>query len=193
MLLWHAGVGALITYVSLGRRRIDYRYVLLGTVVADAIDGLASRWLPLPAARGPAHTLLVLVGVSIAIVVIFRGERRLAVFGLAVGWLTHLVADGMWSAPKTLYWPAFGTSFDTSPAEPYALDLLLHPGHHIATWGLELAGAAILAWFWIAFRLGRENRFRAFIQDGHLRPWRAGQLELRPVKVECPHTRDVEG
>ncbi|HEX2239530.1 MAG TPA: metal-dependent hydrolase, partial [Actinomycetota bacterium] len=169
MVLWHAGVGALITYLSLGRRRIDYRFVLLGAVAPDAIDGLVALWLSLPALRGPAHTLLAVVAATIAIVVFLRGERRLAVFGLAVGWLTHLVADGMWAAQKTLYWPAFGKAFDTVPVEPYALDLFARPWAHLSTWGAEIVGAAILLWFWVAFRLGHENRLRVWLTDGYLR------------------------
>lgn len=170
MILWHAGIGALITYLALGRRRIDYRYVLAGAVLPDAIDAVAGIFIALPALRGPAHSLGAVVLVSTLIVVAFRGDRRLAVFGLGVGWLTHLVADGMWQSPRTLYWPAFGTRFDGAPSEPYSLDLILHPFDHLATWGGELAGFAILAWFWVAFRLGDPDRRTRFLGDGYLRP-----------------------
>ncbi|MFN2526477.1 MAG: metal-dependent hydrolase [Actinomycetota bacterium] len=170
MVLWHAGLGALITYISLGRRRIDYRYVLLGAVLPDVVDAIAAFFIELPSLRGPAHTLLVVVAVAVLIVVFFRAERRLAVFGLAVGWLTHLVADGMWAAPRTLYWPAFGTAFESSPRESYSVDLIVHPADHLAAWGAEFVGLAILVWFWVAFGLGRGDRLRQFLQDGYLRP-----------------------
>ena len=99
-----------------------------------------------------------------------RGERRLGLFGIAVGWLLHLVADGMWQAPETFLWPAFGTEFAAAPPEPYSWDLLTDPLGHLATWAGELAGLAVLAWFWVAFELGRDRRWRAFLADGYLRP-----------------------
>lgn len=173
MILWHAGLAALIVYVTLGRRRIDYRYVLLGAVAPDVIDGILGLVaFDGPAGRWVAHSMLAVVVVGAAIVVIFRGETRLRVFGIAVGWLLHLVADGMWQAPRTFLWPAFGTRFAMDPAEPYSWNLFTDPLSHAGTWLGELTGVAILAWFWIAFGLGRDNRLKLFVKDGYLRPWR---------------------
>lgn len=171
MLLWHLGVAAVITYVSLGRRRIDYRFVLAGAVAPDLVDtGLR---LALPAnssGRYLAHSLLGVIGVAIAVLVLASGERRLVWFGLAVGWLLHLVGDGMWNSPRTFLWPAYGSAFSSSPAEPYSWDLLSSPSSHLSTWGAEAVGAACLAWFYVAFRLGSEGRLRRFLRDGYLRP-----------------------
>jgi hypothetical protein len=165
------GVAALIVYVSLGRRRIDYRFVLLGAILPDVIDGLLGIfWFDGPAGRWIAHSLIAVVAVGVAIILGFRGEVRLAVFGIAVGWLLHLVGDGMWSAPETFFWPAFGADFATAPAEPYSWSVVTAPLDHIGTWAGEVAGALILGWFWVAFRLGEENRFRTFMGDGYLRP-----------------------
>ncbi len=171
MLLWHLGVAALITYVSLGRRRIDYRYVLVGAIAPDLVDGaLGLIVFEGPSGRWIAHSLLAVVVVGVAIIVSLGGERRLAVFGLAVGWLLHLVGDGMWQAPRTFLWPSFGSDFGTTPREPYSWDLLAHPLEHLATWGGELLGIAILAWFVVAFGLARPDRRRLFLRDGYLRP-----------------------
>lgn len=171
MILWHLGVTALIVYVTLGRRRIDYRFILLGAILPDLVDGILGLFLfEGPSGRWVAHSIVAVIVVSVAIIVGLRGERRLSVFGLGVGWLVHLVADGMWAAPETFLWPAFGTSFSDAPAEPYAWDVLLDPLSHLSTWAGELAGAAILVWFWVAFEMGRDNRFRLFLSDGYLRP-----------------------
>jgi inner membrane protein len=165
------GIAALIVYVTLGRRRIDYRFVLLGAVLPDVVDGILGLFLfDGPAGRWVAHSLLAVIVVTVAIVVGFRKETRLAVFGLGVGWLLHLVGDGMWAAPETFLWPAFGAGFATSPAEPYSWDLFTDPFDHLGTWGGEAVGLAILAWFWVAFRLGEEGRWRSFLKDGYLRP-----------------------
>lgn len=169
MLFWHLGIGAALVYVTLGRQRIDYRFILLGAVLPDLIDVPLSFLFGWPGRRGPAHTLLAVVAVTIVILIAFRGPRRLSLFGLGVGWLTHLVADGMWLAPRTFFWPAFGTRFGANPAEPYSADLFLHPLHHLWTWGGELVGLAVLVWFCVAFRLGEGDRLQRFVRDGLLR------------------------
>ena len=120
--------------------------------------------------RYVAHSLVAVVIVAVVVIVAFSGTARLAVFGLAVGWLLHLVGDGMWRAPETFLWPAFGTDFAAGPREPYSWDLVTDPLSHLTTWGAEVAGAAVLAWFSVAFRLGDEKRRAAFLRDGYLRP-----------------------
>lgn len=171
MLLWHLGVAAAIVYVTIGRRRVDYRYVLLGAIAPDVVDGMLNATVVHePAGRSYAHTLVAVLVVTLAILLVFRGETRLAVFGLGVGWLLHLVGDGMWQAPRTFYWPAFGTRFALRPPEPYSWDLLAHPFDHLGTWGGEVLGLVVLAWFWLAFRLGEDGRARMFLRDGYLRP-----------------------
>ena len=160
----------LLVYVTLGRRRIDYRFILVGAVLPDVIDTPLAAAFGWPAGRGIAHTLLAPILAMVLVVVIFRGSARLRWFGLGVGWLTHLVGDGMWSAPRTFLWPAFGSAFATSPREPYSVALLTHPLAHWTTWAGELVGAAILLWFFVAFELGRDGRLKLFATDGYLRP-----------------------
>ncbi|MEA2453676.1 MAG: hypothetical protein QOG04_2386, partial [Actinomycetota bacterium] len=42
MIFWHMGAAAVIVYVTLGRSRIDYRWILIGAVTPDVIDGVLS-------------------------------------------------------------------------------------------------------------------------------------------------------
>jgi hypothetical protein len=171
VIFWHLGLATVIVYVTLGRRRIDYRYILVGAVLPDILDGIlglfvfegsSGRWI--------AHSLTANVAVTVAIILLLRGETRLAVFGIGVGWLTHLVGDAMWDAPQTFFWPLAGTDFATSPAEPYSWDLFTAPLAHVWTWVGELAGLAALAWFWVAFQLGDAERRKLFLKDGYFRP-----------------------
>ena len=86
MLLWHLGVAAVITYVSLGRRRIDYRFVLVGAIAPDLVDSVLRLALPSNSSgRYLAHSLMAVIAVALAVFVLTSGERRLAAFGLAVG------------------------------------------------------------------------------------------------------------
>ncbi len=177
MIFWHLGTAAALVYVTLGRRRIDYRFVLLGAVLPDLVDGALGLWVfEGGAGRWAAHSLLIVLGVALVVLLVFRGERRLRVFGIAVGWLMHLVADGMWMAPQTFFWPAFGGRFSSTPEEPYSWELFTRPLEHLSTWAGELAGVLVLAWFWVAFGLGHEGRFKRFLQDGYLRPWTGSRV-----------------
>jgi hypothetical protein len=170
MIIWHLGVASALVYVTLGRRRIDYRFILLGALLPDLIDGVHAAIAGDGFVRWASHSLLTVIAVAVAIILGLKAERRLAVFGIAVGWLLHLVADAMWEAPKTFLWPAFGTEFDPASVEPYSWDLFLHPLDHAWLWVGEMAGLAILAWFWVAFRLGDDDRRALFVSDGYLRP-----------------------
>jgi hypothetical protein len=170
MILWHLGTAMVLVYVTLGRSRIDYRFILIGAVLPDVVDGLLRLFgLTGPSGRGIGHTFLAVVVEAIVVLLLFRGERRLSVFGIPVGWLIHLVCDGMWGAPRTFLWPLFGTRFAAGPAEPYSWSLFTHPFEHLSTWGAEAVGGALLAWFWVAFRMKDEGRFKLFLSDGRLR------------------------
>ncbi|HYI45672.1 MAG TPA: metal-dependent hydrolase [Actinomycetota bacterium] len=170
MILWHLGTAAALVYVTLGRSRIDYRFILIGAILPDVVDGvLALVGITGVAGRGAAHSLLTTTVVAVLIVLFFRGQRRLSLVGVPVGWLIHLVCDGMWQAPRTFLWPLFGTGFSAQPPEPYSWSVITDPLAHLGTWGGELIGVALLAWFWVAFSLGEEGRFRRFLKDGHLR------------------------
>lgn len=170
MIFWHMGAAAVIVYVTLGRSRIDYRWILAGAVLPDLVDGLLSLTVYTEGSgRGVAHSILAVVVVAVGVLVLTRGTTRLSMFGLAVGWLLHLVADGMWQAPETFLWPAFGTGFSDSPVEPYSWDLLAHPLDHLATWGGEVLGVAALLYLAAAFELGDPQRRARFLRDGLLR------------------------
>ena len=170
MIFWHLGAATVLVYVTLGRSRIDYRFILIGAIAPDLVDGLLGLFLfDGPAGRWVAHSMLAVVVVAVTILLVFKGEKRLSRFGLAVGWLTHLVFDGMWNAPLTFLWPAFGTEFATEPVEPYSWTLVTEPFAHLWTWGAEIVGFGILAWFWVAFELSDRERRGRFLEDGLLR------------------------
>jgi hypothetical protein len=170
MLLWHMGVAAAVVYVTLGRARIDYRWILIGAIAPDLVDGALSLTVyGGDTGRGVAHSVLAVVVVAVAVLLGTRGHRRLSLFGLAVGWLLHLVADGMWGAPETFLWPAFGSEFSAAPAEPYSWDLFIHPLEHWGVWAGELAGLIALVYLAAAFELGDRARRNRFLEDGLLR------------------------
>lgn len=170
MLFWHMGVAAVIVYATLGRARIDYRWILVGAIAPDLVDGVLSVGVyDTDTGRGVAHSILAVVVVAVAVVVLARGPVRLSLFGLAVGWLLHLVGDGMWGAPETFLWPAFGSEFSAAPAEPYSWDLVARPLDHLVVWAGEVVGLVGLFYLGAAFELGDRDRMRRFLHDGRLR------------------------
>lgn len=170
MIFWHMGVAAAIVYVTLGRARIDYRWILVGAVAPDIVDGALSLTVyEGGSGRGVAHSILAVVVVAVGVLLLARGTTRLSLFGLAVGWLLHLVGDGMWGSPETFLWPAFGTEFSSSPVEPYSWDLFTRPLSHLGTWGGEVLGLVVLVYLAAAFELGDKDRRARFLQDGRLR------------------------
>jgi hypothetical protein len=170
MIFWHMGVAVAIVYVTLGRSRIDYRWILVGAVAPDVVDGALSLAVyDDGSGRGVAHSILAVVVVAVGVLLVARGTTRLSLFGLAVGWLLHLVGDGMWGSPETFLWPAFGSAFSTAPVEPYSWDLLTRPLDHLTTWGGEVLGLFALIYLGAAFELGDKTRRTRFLQDGRLR------------------------
>ena len=170
MIFWHMGAAAVIVYVTLGRSRIDYRWILAGAVLPDLIDGALSLTIYTgDSGRGAAHSIAAVVVVAAGVLLLTKGTTRLSLFGLAVGWLLHLVADGMWQSPETFLWPAFGTGFSDAPVEPYSWGLLTDPLDHLWTWGGEVLGLAALLYLAAAFELGDRERRARFLRDGLLR------------------------
>ena len=76
------GIAAAIVYVTIGRSRVDYRFILAGAVAPDLIDGITCAFYECGGGRGVAHSLLSNVAVTILIILLLRGETRLAVFGI---------------------------------------------------------------------------------------------------------------
>lgn len=176
MLFWHLGLTAALVFVTLGRRRIDYRVVLFGAILPDLIDKPLGRIFfedRFETSRLFGHTLLFPVALLLLIQLILRGEAARRWFVLPIAALIHLALDGMWADPVTLFWPFFGTTFPPMPVESYWVDVLLRPLRHPAEAVKELAGLVILLYFARAFDLHRPQERREFLRTGLLRPPRA--------------------
>jgi membrane-bound metal-dependent hydrolase YbcI (DUF457 family) len=171
MLFWHLGVTSAIVLVTLGRRRIDYRIVLLGSILPDLLDKPVGRLLfaeRFETSRLFGHTLAFDLALVLGIQLFLRGERARRWFVLPIASLLHLALDGMWSHPITLFWPLFGTSFPRMPVENYWLDVLLRPFQHPVEGLKEVAGLALLAYLAVAFGLHRPGPRREFLRTGRL-------------------------
>ena len=171
MLFWHMGATAGIVFVTLGRRRIDYRVVLLGAILPDLIDKPLGRIFfedTFQTSRLFAHTLLFVVVTLLAVQLILRGDSARRWFILPIACLLHLVLDGLWGDPVTLFWPLFGTTFPPHPVESYWLEVLRRPLEHPLVMVQEIFGLSVLLYIAWAYRLFRMTGLREFARSGKL-------------------------
>ena len=171
MLFWHLGVTAAVIFFTLGRRRIDYRVVLLGAVLPDIIDKPIGRLFfeeTFQNSRLFGHTLLLSVVLLLGIQLTLRGKTARRWFILPIAMLLHLVLDGMWNQPITFFWPLFGTDFPKMPEANYWLDVLRRPLEHPASAAQELIGLLLLFYLGWAYHLHQREARREFLRTGTL-------------------------
>ncbi|MCU0310294.1 MAG: hypothetical protein MUE36_05055 [Acidimicrobiales bacterium] len=155
MILWFAGVSFVFVWWVFRSPALDYRLVMLGSVlpVGEVVLG------------GPRllHTLLAPVAL-LTLVMLTTQKRRLVRrrwIGLPIGLLMHLVLDGIWARAEVFWWPLFGWSFGDG-----GLPELGRPAGVIVI--LELIGLACLVWVWRTFDLADPEVRRRFLTTGRL-------------------------
>ena len=154
MFLWFVGVGWVLVVAVFQSPALDYRLVMLGTVVplADVVT------------RGPwiLHSLLASVAL-LAIVMLATQRRRLVRrrwLGLPIGMFIHLVLDGAWANTNVFWWPAFGASFGH--------DRLPELDRGGLSFAMELVGVAALLYAWNRFDLRNPAARDRFLRTGQL-------------------------
>ena len=155
------GLGWLASYRN--RSSVDFRLVLLGSILPDLIDKPLGAVLHLDA-RLWAHSLLFLAGLlGLSIVPALRGLRWVG-FGDAV----HLLVDLIWQQPLVMLWPALGLAFPAGEQSLYGYlhTLLTDP---YVQFGEIVGGAILLATAWRYGLLSRGG-LKRFLADGRLVP-----------------------
>lgn len=155
MLLWFAGMSFVAVWAVFKEPAIDYRLVVAGALLPDAIDvWTGGRWV--------AHTMLFSIGLLTVVMLGTRGRRllRRQLLALPIGTFLHLVLDGMWADKPVFWWPVYGTSFGNRPLPSVERGWLDLP--------LELIGLFALVWAWRRFRLAEPERRRHFLATGRL-------------------------
>lgn len=171
MLFWHLGMTAIVVFFTLGRRRIDYRVVLLGAILPDLIDKPIGRLFfeeEFQNSRLYGHTLLMWTAVLLLVMIALRGEAARRWFILPIAGMIHLVLDGMWNHPVTLFWPLFGTSFPKNPTNSYWLDVLFYVFRNPIIGMQELIGIVAVVYLGMAYGLHKSEAFKRFVKTGEL-------------------------
>ena len=154
MFFWFIGVGALMVVAVFQSPALDYRMVMLGSVVPllDAVTG--GTWV--------LHTLLAPVVVLVIVMLATRHRRlvRRRWLGLPIGMFIHLVLDGAWTNTDVFWWPFFGTSFPDDQLPEVARGAL--------SVLMELAGVGALIYGWRQYGLDDRAARDRFLRTGQL-------------------------
>lgn len=180
LLFGHLGIAMGVAYALVhlfGRpysKVVDYRFILLGSVLSDIIDKpvglLLGVW-----GRNLGHTLLfpsiLAIGAWVVLASKARAEGAHGPLGdplllLAIGVTVHLLLDRMWEFTQVLLWPLLGFAFPPGGFDP--LDIL----GHLLTDPYSLAGevGGVFLLLVIAHRHGllSSRPFREFLRTGVL-------------------------
>lgn len=171
MLLWHIG-GALWLFRWIFRDpKVDVRFFLLGAILPDLVDMpvgtifFADRY-----STGELwfHSLIIpTIYMIVVLLATRRGRRRRAYMALGIGWLLHILLDGMWVDQEVFLWPFFGLEIPPgeAPYWPLAWERAMSDPWR---WIKEGIGVAYLVWLWIAVGMSRPERRRETFETGRL-------------------------
>ena len=171
MLFWHVGATVWLFRWIFKDPKVDIRFLVLGAILPDLVDLtigtvlFADRY-----SSGELwfHTLLLAsTYMTLVLLLTRRGRRRRAFMALGVGWLFHLLLDGLWTDPEILFWPFFGWEMPVgeSPFWPLAWERALSDPWR---WILEAVGLVYLIWLWTASGLGKKGTRTDVIRTGRL-------------------------
>jgi hypothetical protein len=171
MLFWHLGATLWLFRWIYRDPKVDVRFLLVGAILPDLVDlALGTAVLGGSYSIGElwSHSLLIpSVYMASVLVLTRRGRRRRAFMALGIGWLLHLLIDGMWTDPDVLFWPFFGWELPggQAPFWPLAWERAMSDPWR---WVLEGAGLTYLIWLWLALGLGQAERRRGLASTGRL-------------------------
>lgn len=171
MLFWHLGATLWLFRWIFRDPKVDVRFLFVGAILPDVIDlPLGTLLLADRYSTGELWSHSLLAATLYMVVVLLatrRGRRRRAWMALGVGWLFHLLLDGMWVDQEVFLWPFFGVEIPAGATPFWSLAwerALSDPWR----WVTEALGVAYLVWLWIALGMADSERRRVTIESGRL-------------------------
>lgn len=171
VLFWHLGASLWLFRWIFRDPKVDVRFLFLGALIPDLIDLpvgtiiLADRF-----STGElwAHSLVAASAYMVVVLIATRrGRRRRAWMAVGVGWLFHLLLDGMWFSEEVFLWPFFGWEIPRG-ASPYWSLAWDRATSDPWRWVLEIVGLAYLVWLWLALGLRSRERLNTVVRTGRL-------------------------
>ena len=171
MLFWHLGAALWLFRWVFRDPKVDVRFLLLGAIIADLIDmPIGTIFLADRYSTGELWSHTLIVPTLYMAVVVFstrRGRARRAWMALGIGWMIHILLDGMWMDQQVFLWPFFGWEIPPGQAPYWSLAwerAMSDPWR----WLQEAAGLAYLIWLAIHLGLFRPDRRRSLLATGRL-------------------------
>ena len=138
---------------------IDIRLLLIGSLLPDIIDkpvGLFFFREVFQNGRIFCHTLLFLIIITAAGFYLYRSRRKVWLLTHASGTFMHLILDEMWCAPRTLFWPFLGFTFDRVELTHWVSNALRALMSDPEVYVPEVAGMAVLLWFGLVLAVSKK-------------------------------------
>ncbi len=172
MLFFHLGAVLWLFRWVFRDPKVDVRFLLFGAVLPDLVD-LPVGSLYLATGELWMHSLAApSVFIAAVLLATRRGRKRRAWMALGVGWLFHLLLDGMWLSQEVFLWPFIGEiPAGEAPFWPQAWARALSDPWR---WLKEAAGLGYLVWLWFAVGLNDRVRRAGLIATGRV-PDHVGQ------------------
>ena len=177
--LAHMGITVTIARVmerKIKRQVVDYRILLVGSLLPDLIDKPVGYLLfntPLTSSKLFGHSLLLLVFLGSIGFVLWHRRRSLAGWMFFAGAAAHDILDAMWLHPKILFWPLFGWLFVTPGYEAWVGTIKLGALSIPKLVALEILGGLLLIHFFAVIFLN--EGIMSFFKHGKVNLTRAGR------------------
>ncbi|MCF8011876.1 MAG: metal-dependent hydrolase [Clostridiales bacterium] len=146
---------------------VDYRFILIGSVLPDLIDkplgGLLLRET-LGNGRTYSHTLAFLI-LLFAAGLLFKGKWRNVFLTLAGASMMHHILDGMWRSPDTFLWPLYGWRFPRGVPENWIDQWIQNFLNNPFVFVPEITGGVFLLFFLAAVS---RTGIKSFLLTGRL-------------------------
>jgi hypothetical protein len=155
VLFWYAGLSVLLVHFVFQSTGIDYRLVVVGSLLPLVVD------LPF-LGLSYGHTLLGSVVLLLVVMLATIGRPRLLrrrLLCLPIGAFCGLVLSAAWTNTDVFWWPFTGASLPDGALLSAAGIVVLE----------ELAGLAACAWIVYRFGLSDRSRRDDFLRSGRLR------------------------
>ena len=149
------------------RERLDFRLLLIGSLLPDIIDKPTSFLFGgiFSYGRTVAHTLLFLLIITLAGVYLCR-RGKLWLIVLSSGTFMHLILDQMWLYHEILLWPFFGLAFPSADPVDSTLKMFGNLFSVPSVYVPEIIGLLILGYFGVVLCLNRG--WRSFLSSGRV-------------------------
>lgn len=166
----HAGHSSSTSLKKPARMRaIDYRMVIIGSMLPDIIDKPLGIYLladEIGNGRIYGHTLLFLLLIVTAGILLYYFRGIPALLLISAGTFAHLALDQMWQNPRTLFWPILGIEFERHETGEWLGGLFETLTSNPSVYIPEIIGGLIVAAF--AWHIIKKRRFAVFITTGKI-------------------------